>query len=688
VLTRAKIEIHSVRSKMLPGNIGYVRLSRFSENTRPELAKAITKLSHAGAKSLILDLTNNPGGLLSQAVAVVDAFVDQGIIVSTKGASGLLYEKWTATPERTLWRKPLVVLANRGSASAAEIVAGALKHLGRGVLVGERTFGKGSVQVLLKNDDGSAIKLTVARYLVRGDVAIQTVGVTPDLELTPVILRKDWIYFDDPVGRTSERRLRSHLSAGAKVHLEQPKWTMSYLLEEQRNTKVRWRNDGESGAPAPVLHLARALLGQNAGPRTSMLKTIGAFVVMQAKAQAIKIAAAAKRLGVDFSAPPQPLTTKPKLTHKLLLTPASGKVSAGNKIRITLQVKNEGRSNAWQVRGILRAPEYYLNGKQFLLGMIPPGGVRSWTVEASIPEYEWTQAVPIRVDIQAAGMTAETKNLDRDPREEVIASPEAFIHVQQRPRPTMVLTYSTKELQGNGDGRLSVGERVGIHCTLHNRGPGPLKDAVVTLTNETGKAVYLEKGRTVIKSLAQGKVAESNVTFRLQAKPKKQQLTFTLGAYNASTRTGFEEHLDIPLNQPLTTVSGRLMAPKITIEGQEAQVTSQSTIQLKGRAEHPDGLLDLYVFVSNSRGQGYRRKVFYSSAKPGTKQTQILFSANIELPVGANTIIVMARRSDKLSSYRLLRVFRRAPRGTMQQAGRRSADPSARTPGQARPARP
>ena len=230
-LTRAKIEIHSVRSKMLPGHIGYVRLSRFSENTRPELDKAITKLKHAGAESLILDLTNNPGGLLSQAVAVVDAFVDHGIIVTTKGPSGLLYEKWTATTGRTVWRKPLVVLANRGSASAAEIVAGALKHLGRGVLLGERTFGKGSVQVLLRNDDGSAIKLTVARYLVRGDVPIQTVGVTPDLELTPVVLRKDWVYFDDPVGRTSERRLRSHLSAGAEVHLERPQWTMSYLLE-------------------------------------------------------------------------------------------------------------------------------------------------------------------------------------------------------------------------------------------------------------------------------------------------------------------------------------------------------------------------------------------------------------------------------------------------------------------------
>jgi carboxyl-terminal processing protease len=179
-IVRDIIKVKSVSYKMVEkDDYLYLRISQFNRNVVSGLKKALKE--HKNAKGIILDLRNNPGGLLDQAIGTVDMFVDSGVIVSQKGRSKKNDEYHKATSTTTLSDKPMVVLVNGGSASASEIVSGALQDHKRAVLVGEKTFGKGSVQVVLPITDKEGIKLTVARYYLPSGRTIQAVGVTPDI---------------------------------------------------------------------------------------------------------------------------------------------------------------------------------------------------------------------------------------------------------------------------------------------------------------------------------------------------------------------------------------------------------------------------------------------------------------------------------------------------------------------------
>jgi carboxyl-terminal processing protease len=183
VITRDVIPIRSVRSLFLPHGIGYVRISNFQSNTGQELSKALRELAgKEGLKGLILDLRNNPGGLLPQAVKVADEFLDSGVIVSIKGRDQ--QEEKTYAQSGDLMRgNPIVALINGGSASASEIVAGALQDNGRALILGTTSFGKGSVQTLFPLSDGSGLRLTTALHYTPSGISIQAKGITPDIEV-------------------------------------------------------------------------------------------------------------------------------------------------------------------------------------------------------------------------------------------------------------------------------------------------------------------------------------------------------------------------------------------------------------------------------------------------------------------------------------------------------------------------
>ena len=184
-LERAVIRVTSVKHEMLPHGIGYLRISQFQNRTGPDLIKAIGNLQSQGElNGLILDLRNNPGGVLSAAIEVTDAFIDQGLIVSTKGRDEFLDSKYEATNATVLANEPIVVLINGGSASAAEIVAGALQDHERAVLIGTPSFGKGSVQTILALENKYALKLTTALYYTPSGRSIQATGIQPTIQVS------------------------------------------------------------------------------------------------------------------------------------------------------------------------------------------------------------------------------------------------------------------------------------------------------------------------------------------------------------------------------------------------------------------------------------------------------------------------------------------------------------------------
>lgn len=184
VLVRDRIRVESVAATLLDGSVGHVAIKNFQERTDEELGKALAKLrTQAGRnwKGLVLDLRNNPGGLLEQGVRVADRFLSKGTIVTTRGRDGRNTEQETAVAKGTEPDYPVVVLVNAGTASASEIVAGALQDHDRAVLFGTPTYGKGSVQTVIELDDGSALKLTIARYYTPAGRLIQESGISPDV---------------------------------------------------------------------------------------------------------------------------------------------------------------------------------------------------------------------------------------------------------------------------------------------------------------------------------------------------------------------------------------------------------------------------------------------------------------------------------------------------------------------------
>jgi carboxyl-terminal processing protease len=211
-LVRDTIRVQSVRSRNLEEGYGYIRLAQFQERSDRDLQRSLEKMAaeKTGIKGVVLDLRNNPGGLLTQAVRIADLFLDSGMIVYTEGRIESQKQKYFAQKEGSWMDFPMVVLVNGGSASASEIVAGALQDHKRAVVLGTKTFGKGSVQTILPLDDSSALRLTTARYFTPKGRSIQAAGIVPDILVESV---------PPPEGKVDEKRRPSLREENLPGHL-------------------------------------------------------------------------------------------------------------------------------------------------------------------------------------------------------------------------------------------------------------------------------------------------------------------------------------------------------------------------------------------------------------------------------------------------------------------------------------
>lgn len=213
-VTRDIIRVASVKSRLLDQRFAYLRISQFQANTTNDMLKSLTRLqgeADGELQGMVLDLRNNPGGVLNAAVSVSDAFLESGLIVYTEGRESDSQLRFEAAPDDVLHGAPIVVLVNEGSASASEIVAGALQDHHRAVIMGSRTFGKGSVQTIIPITNTAAVKLTTARYYTPSGRSIQAEGIKPDIELEDVTLSKVEKRHVKPI---KESNLSGHLPNG------------------------------------------------------------------------------------------------------------------------------------------------------------------------------------------------------------------------------------------------------------------------------------------------------------------------------------------------------------------------------------------------------------------------------------------------------------------------------------------
>ncbi len=230
-LTRAVIKVQSVKHRMLENGFGYVRIAQFQANTGDGLKDALAKLKLQNKNNLtglVLDLRNNPGGVLNAAVAVSDAFLSSGLIVYTEGRVADAELKFSATPADLINGAPMVVLVNGGSASASEIVAGALQDHKRAVIMGTKTFGKGSVQTILPMSGNAALKITTARYYTPSGRSIQATGILPDVVTEEAKVTKREKGAEDPL---KEADLPGHIEGKSKNKSGKKKETPSVKLD-------------------------------------------------------------------------------------------------------------------------------------------------------------------------------------------------------------------------------------------------------------------------------------------------------------------------------------------------------------------------------------------------------------------------------------------------------------------------
>ncbi len=246
-INRAVIKVKSVKYRTLEDGVGYVRLAQFQENTTDELEKALKDLAlknNGRMKGLVLDLRNNPGGLLQEAVSVSNEFLDSGLIVYTKGRASGQDMTFNADAAKSQPDYPIIVLVNNGSASASEIVAGALQDHKRALILGTGTFGKGSVQTIIPLSDGSALRLTTSKYYTPSGRSIQAKGIEPDI-----------VVGETPKGHIKEKDLEGHLAAEG----EPEKISKAAKKEDKKEIESIKAEPAKSGDEVEDIQLKRAL---------------------------------------------------------------------------------------------------------------------------------------------------------------------------------------------------------------------------------------------------------------------------------------------------------------------------------------------------------------------------------------------------------------------------------------------
>jgi carboxyl-terminal processing protease len=536
-LVRALVTYETVTSKLLESGIGYLRLSGFSGTTTRDMMAAIRAMKQQNGgtlKGLVLDLRGNPGGLLEQAIQVSDAFVEEGTIVTTVGVNGTLREPKLARNDGGEREFPMAVLISSESASASEIVAGALKNLNRAIIVGRQSFGKGSVQVLYdfkdrESGDESALKLTIAQYLTPGDVSIQEVGISPDIELVPARILKDRIDLWAPPKTFREADYDKHFfngfahdeeqaKAGRERVSQKPFETLRFVKEETaRERKNREQleagqqpeddiaadddpSDDDGVQVDYQIEFCRDLLQQaTSTDRRQQLTQAKSFVEQRRGQEQEKVKKQLEAMGVNWAPPP---AGAPKGAARVQAEIKVPRTQAGGTLDMSITAHNTGATPIWRLRAYTKSEDSVLDRREFVFGALQPGEKRTWTVPIKIPKY-----LPSRRDDIAIKWEDEMG----DPIDDAHAEAD----IAELPRPAFAWSWQVVSPDGllhKGD----KGETTEIVVDVKNVGTGQAYDAYAALHNLSEDRVNVRKGRTKLGPLKPGE--SKSATFVVEVK--------------------------------------------------------------------------------------------------------------------------------------------------------------------------
>ncbi|MFH2006052.1 MAG: S41 family peptidase [bacterium] len=516
-IVRQEIVLPSVTTRMLPGRVALITITGFPNNGLAVFTKALAGIRRRRPRAYLLDLRGNEGGYIMQAVRMADFFLDSGTLVKAVGKGGQKVVTWEVKQRKDRIRKPLAVLINRRTASAAEILAGALSVAGRALLLGERTWGKGTVQKLYPLADGSALKLTMWQYLLRGDIPVQTAAIVPDVELVQVTVSQ-------PTRLITASQASGEASQAQHIHALKGKQAWKGRPVIRGVQFVTGRGAGDD----PVLELARrGVLAAKASTRAALLQAIRPAVERFRAAHRKLVLERLAARGVDWKPGPAPGAVT--LAARLEASPAE--TSAGQRCVLKLTVTNQSSQAVHQVGAVFQSYHSMIDGRELLVGRIESKKSRTVELPVEVPaglRERWEQ-VRVTINAQAQPKAATARTL---------------LHIREQPRLDFRLHWLVDDRQqGNGDGILNDGETAALVVYANNHGKGSSREARVDATDATG-GLLITRARAVYPELGPGAVAVARLTVRAPAKPVQ-------GARLGLTLTLYDRTLGGDVSQPV-----------------------------------------------------------------------------------------------------------------------------------------
>ncbi|MBX7149185.1 S41 family peptidase [bacterium] len=656
-LTRKKINIESVTSKVTTfGNktIGILSIKNFQEDTFMDMDQELKKMKETHKlDGLVLDLRNNPGGLLDQSIQVADRFLESGDIVLSVAADDQI-EKAPATPDsQDDITTPMVVLVNEGSASASEIVSGALKNNNRALVVGNTTFGKGSIQSLYPLRDGASIKLTIAQYLTPGKESIQAVGITPDIRLYPMLIADDTfdIWDDKPF---KEASFDEHLENTKYTKVSKPTYNLPYLQLEKKQEESQYVSKIDEQSDYPLSFALRLLSQFKTANRTTMIPEAKSVVEMEEKSQDKAITMVLEKKGINWHTDTASDTSSINIDVSSRFTEKdTGKevaeLKGGREYTWTITINNKSTAIS-RVIGVVDSENPIINQKEFVFGRVDASSKKEASVHFKVPP-------------EMMNFNENTKiSLFSDSKD--LLSTRVSTVFKEKDKPLFAYKVSYKDggasgLVGNANGIPEKGETVRLDVTIKNISKTVPGDVIMNLSNTNSEDnVNLKTARLMLGEILPNAEKQGSLVFSIGQAYNKDKLSLTLSAVDKETKAGFAD--DITFN-PLDSKKAQINPVAGVYEIQPVITISESTLQPGGKKVHLTGtvsddqnLKDITIYAGG-------KKVYYSASATGSTTPNLTFETMVPLDEGANILTIQARDGRNLSSVKNLSFIGEAP---------------------------
>lgn len=644
-LVREVIRVESVFPRKLDPSTAYLRVRSFQQDTCKEVEDFLdSAFPDAAPSGVILDLRGNSGGVMAAAVCVADLFLPEGAVVTTvakvrkgtetkKSVTGSRYEE-----------SGLVVLVDHGSASASEIVAGALKYRDRGLIIGNRTFGKGSVQLVNELHRG-ALKLTVAQYVGPQMEAIQGVGIEPHVDVRAVRVGQTVTIPSFSDSFSGEGALPYHLvETGAVPVFDSPAFYLRYVRDEEENEE-NLEEYGSVVIDYPV-RLAWSLLSLHGHRRASaMLEKSLEYLEDSARWQEERLAEVAAMFGKEWNDALVP--TKPDLVVTASVEPDT--LIAGQEGTLSVHVLNRGEDVVPRLYARTESSNVRFTHKTCILGTLSPGEASTCKVRIRSPFTSPARLDQVFVDVLTGMDETLARGAVQVPTEPLFLS-----------RPA--LSWRIDDAAGNGDGLVQPGEQFDLVVNLRNEGNGVLKKGLVTLKNLSGPALFVKSGRVDVADLAPGASRTARFTLVAQAEPQDKVWRFELGVSDLSARRyfGITEALVSNPGQPAGRASltaqerpGETVAYQtlVSIEQRnpEELLGSATVLQISGTADFGPGSTPFECGLSVFRNDQKVAMDYLGNLAEGVRTVKFAFT--IDLEKGVNRILVTAFQKNRSPGY-------------------------------------